>query len=106
MQRGIKGALIDLQNLFGNLTDALRDAPAVHGLQSYCLEDQQVQRALHQIGWLGHCALLSTSPATHLLSMNDRTGLDYSLDSCQRIREAKTVSEFAVDGFACNRGSA
>ena len=47
MQSGIKRALIDLQHLLGHLTDALRDPPAVHGLQSKRLEDQQVQGALH-----------------------------------------------------------
>jgi hypothetical protein len=60
MQRGIKRALVHLQNLLGDLPDALRDAPAVHGLERKSSQDQQVQRALNQVRRLGHLwALLS-----------------------------------------------
>src|SRR5260370_22436457 len=46
VQRWVKRSLIDLEHVFGNLLDALRDAPAMHRLQFQRLEDQQIERAL------------------------------------------------------------
>src|SRR6266481_10144611 len=54
VERGVKRTLIDLQLLFGDLADALRDGPAVHGLESDSLEDQQIECALDEIGGFAH----------------------------------------------------
>jgi hypothetical protein len=54
MQRRIKRALMDLQHFVRNLTNALRDAPAVHGLERECPQNQEVEGALDQVGWLSH----------------------------------------------------
>jgi hypothetical protein len=54
MQRGIKRTLMDLQDFFRNLTNASRDAPAVHGLDRERPQNQEVEGALDQVGWLSH----------------------------------------------------
>jgi hypothetical protein len=43
-----------LEHVLRHLTDALRDAPAVHRLQGEGFENQQVQRALDQISRFAH----------------------------------------------------
>jgi len=55
MQRGIERALIHLQDIFGNMANALSNGPPVHGLDRYGLEDQQVESALHKISRLSQC---------------------------------------------------
>jgi hypothetical protein len=50
MQRGVQRALLNLQNVVGNLYDALGDGPPVHGLERDRLQNQQVERALDKIG--------------------------------------------------------
>src|SRR5262245_46030239 len=54
VERGIQRALADAQLLAGHLPDALRDRPAVHRLERQHAKDQQVERPLHEIGWLAH----------------------------------------------------
>src|SRR5207253_4663198 len=49
MERGIQRALLHKQNFAGNLVDALRNRPAVQGLQSDGAENQAVQSALREI---------------------------------------------------------
>jgi len=49
MERGIQRALLHKQNFAGNLVDALRNRPAVQGLQSDGAENQEVQSALREI---------------------------------------------------------
>src|SRR5262249_37328947 len=56
MQRGIEGALRDLQRVAGNLLESLGDAITVNRTERDNLEDQKIQRALRQIG-LGRHAL-------------------------------------------------
>ena len=57
VERGVERALADLQDVARHLPDALRDRPAVHRLERDDLQDQQVQRALHEIGRFAHSAL-------------------------------------------------
>ena len=54
MQRRIERTGLHLQHVAGNLLDAEDDAPAVHRLERQGLEDEQVQRALQQVGRFGH----------------------------------------------------
>lgn len=49
VQRWIEGALAHLENVAGDLADALCDGPAVHRLQGDDFEDQQVEGALDEI---------------------------------------------------------
>jgi hypothetical protein len=49
MQRGVQRALLDAQDVLGELPDAARDGPAVQRLQGQRLQDQEVERSLHQI---------------------------------------------------------
>jgi hypothetical protein len=54
MQRWVERALVDLQHVARDLLNALRDSPAMHGLERERLEDQHVQRALEDVvgfGW-------------------------------------------------------
>ena len=46
VQRRVERALVDLQDVFGNLVDPQCDAPPVHGDRGQCLEDQEVERPL------------------------------------------------------------
>src|SRR5579864_3457065 len=48
MQRGIEGALLDLQHVFGDLLDPLGDGPAVLGFEGDGFEDEEVEGALRQ----------------------------------------------------------
>ena len=50
MQRGIQRPLVHLQDLPGDLPDALCDSPSVHRLERKSSQDQEVQRALNKIG--------------------------------------------------------
>jgi hypothetical protein len=45
LERGVEGALVDLEHPVGDLLHALADAPAVHRLERERLEDEQVERA-------------------------------------------------------------
>src|SRR4029453_695002 len=53
-KRRVERALLDEQDLLRHLANALRDRPAVHRLESDRLQDQQVERALDQVGRLAH----------------------------------------------------
>src|SRR5690348_16453828 len=59
MERWIKRALVHLQHLARHLTDALRDAPPVPRLGRNGLENQEIQRSLHQITRFAHLFPLS-----------------------------------------------
>ena len=54
VQGRVERALVDLQHVFGNLLDALRDRPAVQGVLLQRAQDEQVERAGQQIGGSGH----------------------------------------------------
>ena len=54
MQRRIERTLMDLQDSVRNLTNALRDAPAVHGLERERPQNQEVKSALDEVGWFSH----------------------------------------------------
>jgi hypothetical protein len=45
---------MDLQDFVRNLTNALRDAPAVHGLERERPQNQEVKSALDEVGWFSH----------------------------------------------------
>src|SRR5690606_35969118 len=50
VKRRVEGALVDPQHVARELLDALGDAPPVHRLQRQGPQDQEVQRALEQVG--------------------------------------------------------
>src|SRR5690348_11996149 len=54
MQGGVQRALIDDQHLVGDLMNALRDRPSVERLEGHALEDEEVERSLHEIGGSAH----------------------------------------------------
>jgi hypothetical protein len=59
LEGGIEASLVDLENVARCLLDALGDAPAVHRLDGECVEDQELQGALEQVGLVtGHAASL------------------------------------------------
>jgi len=49
VKRWIEVALADLQNFAGDLVNALRDGPSVHGLERDDFQDEQIQGALDEI---------------------------------------------------------
>ena len=55
MQSGIERALIHLQDILGNMANALSDGPTMHRLERDGLEDKKVESALHEIGRLSQC---------------------------------------------------
>ena len=59
VERGVEGALADLQDFAGDLADALGYGPAVHGFEGDDFQDQEVQRALDEIGGFAQGAPLS-----------------------------------------------
>src|SRR5262245_36555506 len=54
MEGRIQRALIDLQDVLGNLLDALGDGPAVQGILLQRAQNQQIERAGQQIGRSRH----------------------------------------------------
>src|SRR5215831_6782404 len=74
MQSRVKRSLVDLQHVFGELADALGDAPSMHGLERYGLQDQEVKGPLDKIVRLAHRRLLSINDKkiARLLSIVNR----------------------------------
>src|SRR5262249_6129124 len=78
MEGRIERALVDLQDVLGNLLDALGDGPAVLGILLQRAEDQQIERAGQQIGRSRHgvdyrhydvlVSTVNTKPASHQTS--------------------------------------
>ena len=58
VQRGVELSVAHLQDVTGYLLEALPDGPAVERLEGEDFENQQVQRALDEIGWPAHGASL------------------------------------------------
>src|SRR5439155_11625636 len=54
LERRIERTLVDLQNVLRQLLDPLRDRPPVQLLGGDGAHDQQVERALNEIGRPGH----------------------------------------------------
>jgi hypothetical protein len=54
MERRIQRSLPHRQNVARQQLNALRDAPPVKRLARDGLENQEIKRALQQIGWLRH----------------------------------------------------
>ena len=60
MERRVKRALVDLEDVLRELLDALGDAPAVHRARGKGLQDQDVEGSLQEIAaFAGHSGLLS-----------------------------------------------
>ena len=59
----VKRALLHLQRFFRDLLDALRDRPAVLGLEGERLEDQQVESALYEVAWFAYTMIIYNSEA-------------------------------------------
>ena len=58
VQRGVERSVAHLQDVTGYLLEALPDGPAVERLEGEDFENQQVERALDEIGWPAHGASL------------------------------------------------
>jgi hypothetical protein len=58
VQGGLERSITDLQNVAGNLFQALADGPAIHRLQCQDLQDKQVQGSLDQVRRFAHAASL------------------------------------------------
>jgi hypothetical protein len=59
MERGVKSALVDAENVVGELADAVGDSEAVHGAGGEDLEDQKIQCALQEFVGAGHLVFTS-----------------------------------------------
>jgi hypothetical protein len=53
LERGIEGALIDVETPVGDLLDAESDAPPMHGLEGEGFENEEVDAAAECVGLLG-----------------------------------------------------
>ena len=62
VQGGIEGSVADLEDVGGQLLQPQADGPAIHRLEYEHLENQKVQRSLHEIRWLAHEASPSRLP--------------------------------------------
>ena len=58
VERGVQGTLLDLQCVVRDLLNAQQDAVPVERSEGNGLQDQEVERALEQLGRFGHGALL------------------------------------------------
>lgn len=58
MESGVQGALLNLQNVAGDLLDALGDGPAVLGLESQGFEDQEIESALDEVVGFAHSVII------------------------------------------------
>ena len=54
VQGGVERPLAHLQDVIRHLGNALRDSPAMRRLKRNDLQNQEVERALHEIGWFAH----------------------------------------------------
>src|SRR4030095_7333057 len=54
MECRVERALRDLQDILGDLLDALCDGPSMLRFRGKCLKDQEVERALNEVGRLAH----------------------------------------------------
>jgi hypothetical protein len=54
VNRRVERSLLDLEDLCTDLLDTLRNSPAVHWLEGDSFENEQVERALDQIGRFAH----------------------------------------------------
>jgi hypothetical protein len=50
MERGVERPLSDLESVARDPLNMTADSPAMHGLQGKCLQYQQIQRPLNDIG--------------------------------------------------------
>src|SRR5262249_49499239 len=71
VERGIERALADGEEVVGHLPNPLRDRPAVHRLGGHDFQDQQVERALYEVGRFAHglSPWLPTGSIRRLLSV-------------------------------------
>ena len=53
VESGVERALLDLEDVAGNLLDALGDPPSMHGFEGNGFQDEQVKGALQQIHGVG-----------------------------------------------------
>ncbi len=54
MEGGIEGTVTDLEDVGGDLAEALADGPTVEGLEGEDFEEEEVVGALDEIGRLAH----------------------------------------------------
>jgi hypothetical protein len=54
VKSGIERAVADLENVSGDLGEALADGPTVEGLESEDFEDEKIECALEKVGRFGH----------------------------------------------------
>src|SRR5439155_12463185 len=61
IERGIERALVDLQDVLGELLNPLGDPPAVHGRREQGLQDKDIEGPLEEVGSGRHCVSFSSS---------------------------------------------
>jgi hypothetical protein len=59
MERGVKSALVDAENVVGELADAIGDSEAVHRAGGEDLEDEEVEGALQEFVGTRHLVFTS-----------------------------------------------
>src|SRR5260370_5325169 len=92
MQRGIKRALLNLQDFARNLLDALRNPVSMHGTERHDLQDQHVQRALQQIGSVDtHARLLLDTLHVYTAAYVECQGESWTTDGPPRARPCDSL---------------
>ena len=64
VERRIQRAVADLEDIARDLAQALADGPAVLRLERQDLQNQQVKRALDEVGWSAHVGSLGYRVST------------------------------------------
>src|SRR2546430_528702 len=85
-----------MKDIAGDLSNALGDGPAVHGLEGDHFQNQQVQGALHEIGRFAHSPLLSVTDKSIYKSDGDsRFSLEHRERTpfCDKVRLSKSLIE-------------
>src|SRR5688572_23317667 len=69
---GVQRPLADLEDVGGSGAEALRDGEAMEGLERDETENQAVEGALDEIGWLAHVCFGNRDNATSAPTMQER----------------------------------
>src|SRR5262245_19366847 len=110
MEGGIERALVDLQDVLGNLLDALGDGPAVLGILLQRAEDQQNERAgqqircsRHGVDYRPYKVLMSTVNTKPALTSDEREGAEVQCSRLRTNRTAERTISCATSGGSVGR---
>jgi hypothetical protein len=65
MECRVQGTLLDKQLFARDLLNPLRDGPTMLGFHGDRFQNEEIERALYEIGWLGHTPRLPTIVDDH-----------------------------------------